>query len=53
MLPSAIAIGIQFDGAVWEGRAGTDTGGVTKPPQSWTADPTLHFMHYADIVTSF
>jgi chitinase len=50
---SKIAIGIQFDGAVWAGGSGTDTGGVTKPRQSWVTAPTVDFMRYADIVTNF
>jgi chitinase len=50
---SKIAIGIQFDAAVWAGGSGTDTGGVTKPRQSWVTAPTVDFMRYADIVTNF
>ena len=33
---SSMAMGIQFDSAVWTGGSGTTTGGVTKPQQSWT-----------------
>jgi len=36
-IPSSyMAMGIQFDSAVWTGGSGTTTGGVTKPQQSWT-----------------
>jgi len=33
---SRMAMGIQFDSAVWTGGSGTSNGGVTKPDQSWT-----------------
>jgi GH18 family chitinase/fibronectin type 3 domain-containing protein/sugar lactone lactonase YvrE len=33
-----MAVGIQFDSAIWQGGQGTTTGGVTKPHQIWTND---------------
>lgn len=34
-----LAIGMNFYGRIWQGGEGTDTGGVTKPMQSWTVAP--------------
>ena len=50
-----LAIGIQFDGAVWAGGAGTDTGGVSQPRQTWNdaTPPTMTFMRAADIIANF
>ena len=31
-----LEVGIQSNAAVWHGGSGTDTGGVTKPKQTWT-----------------
>ena len=61
--PSKLAIGIQFDGFVWAGGSGTDTGGVTKPRQSWDRSaskpdgsdigaPQVTTVRYADLVTT-
>jgi len=36
-----LGLGLQFDGVVWQGGLGTDTGGVTRPRQSWLAMPYL------------
>ncbi|NKF23723.1 glycosyl hydrolase family 18 protein [Solimonas marina] len=33
--PSRIGIGVQLVGVDWQGGSGTDTGGVSKPCQSW------------------
>ena len=64
-IPAArLAIGIQFDGFVWAGGSGTDTGGVTKPRQEWDRSasrpdgtdvgaPDVTVERYADIVDSF
>jgi sugar lactone lactonase YvrE len=35
---SLLGMGIQFDAQVWTGGAGTSTGGVTQPKQTWTGD---------------
>jgi chitinase len=50
-----LAIGIQFDGAVWEGGAGTTTGGVSQPRQTWNdlTPPSMTFMRAADIIANF
>ncbi|MGH2568586.1 MAG: glycoside hydrolase family 18 protein, partial [Bacteroidota bacterium] len=41
-VPAAkIGIGIDFYGYVWNGGAGTSTGGATEPRQSWTTAPTV------------
>ena len=37
--PQKLAIGIDFYGEVWGAGAGTTTGGVTEPRQSWTTAP--------------
>jgi chitinase len=52
---SDLAIGIQFDGAVWEGGAGTTTGGVSQPRQTWndSTPPSMTFMRAADIIANF
>ena len=51
----SLAIGIQFDGAVWEGGAGTPTGGVSEPRQEWSdpTPPSMSFMRAADIISTF
>ncbi len=36
-----IGIGIDFYGYVWQGGSGTDTGGVTRPGQSWEIPPSV------------
>jgi chitinase len=38
---SKLGIGIDFYGYVWSGGAGTPTGGVTAPKQSWTTLPSM------------
>ena len=38
---SKLGIGMDFYGYVWSGGAGTPTGGVTAPDQSWTTAPTV------------
>lgn len=50
-----LAIGIQFDGAVWAGGAGTPTGGVSEPRQEWNepTPPSMTFMRSADIIQTF
>ena len=36
-----LGIGMDFNGYVWSGGAGTPTGGVTAPRQSWTSYPNV------------
>ena len=36
-----MTLGLAFFGKIWQGGAGTPTGGVTAPRQSWTAKPSL------------
>ena len=62
---SSLGIGIQFDGFVWSGGSGTDTGGASKPRQSWTygppfqpdgsdpGAPSVNPMRAADIISTF
>jgi chitinase len=50
---SNLGIGIQFDGAVWTGGAGTPTGGVSAPQQEWGVAPTMEFKRSAEIITNF
>ncbi|MGO9059185.1 MAG: glycosyl hydrolase family 18 protein [Candidatus Binataceae bacterium] len=47
---SKLAMGIQFDSAVWQGGAGTSTGGVTQPKQTWTVAPGWSTMPYRQMV---
>lgn len=44
-----MGLGIQFAGFVWSGGSGTDTGGATKPRQSWTTAPTLTVIDYTEV----
>ena len=36
-----VGIGVPFYAHVWQGGAGTDTGGVTRPRQQWTSPPRV------------
>lgn len=54
--PSAIprakmGLGIPFYGYLWRGGAGTPTGGVTAPSQTWTRPPTTRPLSYREIVS--
>jgi chitinase len=52
--PQKLSIGIDFYGAVWGAGAGTPTGGVTEPRQSWTTAPWVTGgMAYYTIFTSY
>lgn len=51
-----LGLGIQFDGFVWKGGAGTPTGGVAAPRQDFADDqpaPALDVFRYADVLTQF
>lgn len=48
-----LGIGIAFYGYVWSGGAGTSTGGVSQPRQSWTTAPTASEMDYRDIMSTY
>ena len=50
-----LGMGIQFDGFVWSGGAGTSTGGVSQPRQEWAGGtpPAMSVMRYASILTMF
>lgn len=49
---SKLAMGIQFDSAVWTGGSGTSTGGVTKPKQTWTVAPSFTTLPYRQMITT-
>eukprot|EP00123_Amoebidium_parasiticum_P016761 comp23573_c0_seq1/m.39925 comp23573_c0_seq1/g.39925 ORF comp23573_c0_seq1/g.39925 comp23573_c0_seq1/m.39925 type:complete len:562 (-) comp23573_c0_seq1:416-2101(-) len=51
-VPAAkIGLGMEFQGAVWQGGSGVPlTGGVTKPLQTWVTEPTLTYKAYKDIM---
>lgn len=53
VLPGKLGIGIPFYGYVWSGGAGTTTGGVTLPRQTWTNAPSVTEPGYASIVASY
>jgi chitinase len=52
---SKLAIGIQFDGAVWTGGSGMTNGGPTAPRQDVNDldPPTMVFQRSADIIAAF
>lgn len=51
--PAKLGIGIAFYGYVWEGGAGTSTGGATQPRQSWTTAPTMTGVDYTTILATY
>jgi len=51
--PAKLGIGIAFYGDIWQGGAGTSTGGVTEPRQSWTNAPNMTAVSYTTIMTSY
>ncbi len=51
--PAKLGIGIAFYGDIWQGGAGTSTGGVTQPRQSWTTAPSMSQSAYNTIMTSY
>jgi len=53
VLPGKLAIGLSFYGVVWTHGAGTPTGGVLLPRQSWTTVPTVTAYSYADIMAKY
>jgi len=48
-----LGIGIPFYGDIWQGGAGTSTGGVTQPRQSWTTAPSLIQSSYNTIINQY
>ena len=50
---SKLGIGIAFYGWVWSGGAGTSTGGVALPRQSWTTAPSTTQVAYNGIMSSY
>jgi len=50
--PAKLGIGIAFYGYIWQGGAGTSTGGVTQPRQSWTNAPTITTPTYTTIIST-
>ncbi len=53
VLAAKLGIGIAFYGDVWQGGAGTSTGGVTQPRQSWTTAPSMNQSPYNTIVSGY
>jgi chitinase len=51
--PVRLGIGIAFYGDIWQGGAGTSTGGVTQPRQSWTTAPSLSQSAYNTIISGY
>jgi chitinase len=51
--PAKLGIGIAFYGDIWQGGAGTSTGGVTQPRQSWTTAPSMNQSAYNTIMTDY
>lgn len=47
-----LGIGIPFYGYVWQGGAGTSTGGATQPDQGWTNAPSMNPSSYVDLMSS-
>jgi len=47
-------LGLAFFGRIWQGGAGTPTGGVTAPRQSWTMKPTMsgEYQYYKIVARS-
>lgn len=50
---SKLGMGISFYGYVWNGGAGTSTGGAALPRQSWTTAPTATEVAYSTIMSSY
>jgi chitinase len=48
---SKLGLGIPFYGYVWTGGAGSPTGGVTGPGQTWTIPPSMHPRDYRLILS--
>ena len=48
-----LGIGIAFYGDIWQGGAGTSTGGVTQPRQSWTTAPSMNQSPYNTIMSDY
>ncbi len=53
VLAAKLGIGIAFYGDVWQGGAGTSTGGVTQPRQSWTTAPSMNQSPYNTIMSGY
>ena len=52
--PAKLGIGLPFHGDVWTGGAGTSTGGVTEPGQTWETAPTVKGdVAYAEIIAKY
>ncbi|HUA68738.1 MAG TPA: glycoside hydrolase family 18 protein [Candidatus Saccharimonadales bacterium] len=51
--PAKLGIGIAFYGDIWQGGAGTSTGGVTQPRQSWTNAPSMDQSAYNTIMVDY
>lgn len=47
-----LGIGIPFYGYIWQGGAGTSTGGATQPDQGWTTAPKVTAYAYNNLMSS-
>lgn len=52
VVTNKLGIGIPFYGYIWQGGAGTPTGGVTQPDQGWTTAPSMNDHSYNDLMSS-
>jgi len=53
VVPGRLGIGIAFYGYIWSGGAGTTTGGVSLPRQSWTTAPTVSQLAYNNLIATY
>jgi len=53
VLAAKLGFGIAFYGDIWQGGAGTSTGGVTQPRQSWTTAPSMNQSPYNTIMSGY
>jgi GH18 family chitinase len=51
--PSKLGLGTPYYGMVWRGGAGTPSGGVTQPRQSWTNAPTTTAVTFSTILSTY
>ncbi|MBV9226845.1 MAG: glycoside hydrolase family 18 protein [Acidobacteriaceae bacterium] len=52
-IPAAkLGLGLPFYGYLWEGGAGTPTGGVTGPGQEWKSAPTMRLCNFRDLISN-
>lgn len=53
-IPAAkLGLGLTYYGNVWAGGAGTDTGGASRPVQSWTTAPVVTKLPYFELARRY